>query len=103
MNAITQSTATPPAPSKPKLTGKPAEIVRAFNKDFCAHLPGDARFGRYSAETGDSFAAERYRVPDGRFRVTGSEWVLCFQNQRFVDAIRAVPPDFGGADVVEVP
>lgn len=79
-----------------------AAAVRDFLADFCRDLPQEARGGLYRAVKGDRFAATRVLVPDGRYRVMGSDWVLGFERGKFLDAVRAVPPDFGGAGVVEI-
>lgn len=41
-------------------------------------------------------------VPDGRYRVLGSEWIHTFNHSQFVDAVRALPPKFGGTGIVIV-
>lgn len=90
-------------PAIKPLQGTQAKHLRGFNEDFCAKLPGDARFGRYDAEPGDRFAKVRVPVPNGRYRVVGSEWIHEFVGGRFVRAVRATAEnEFGGADVVGV-
>lgn len=84
---------------------KPAQenVIRQFNADFCRDLPEGALSGLYSARKGDRFDGRRVMVPDGRYRIAGSDWILGFERSRFIDAVRAGPPDFGGSGVVVVP
>jgi len=101
--------AKPAKPAEPPKSVLPAPvpgsleaIMRALNADFCGSVPEAARAGHYEVTEGDRFFDKPYCVPDAVYRVTGSEWLLKIEVQRFVSAARAAPPDFGGADVVKV-
>lgn len=79
-------------------------LVRKFHGTFCADLPYTARrSGRYDAATGDRFGDE-LDVPNGTYRVTGSDWLLTFRNRHFARAeIATAQNKYGGKDVKTVP
>lgn len=86
-----------------ELSKKELAHIRDLNRNFCSELPQEARKGQYTPVVGDRFFKERYAVRPGRYRVIGSEWIITIDAGRIVDIIRAVPPDYGGANVVSVP
>jgi len=77
-------------------------IVRALNVNFCSALPENARHGAYETVEGDRFDGKIYEVPDGVYRVAGSDWLLTLEGRKFVAASRAQPPEFGGKDVIVI-
>jgi hypothetical protein len=87
---------------KTLLQSAQAKAVHAFNAGFCTELPQEARAGRYQQRPGDRFERVRVQVPDGVYRVRGSAWLLTFARARFVEAVLAAPPDFGGDAVIAV-
>lgn len=85
------------------------EALVGFNSEFCRDLPQDprsgqhAKDGRYDAVEGDRFAGKLFPVPDGAYRVAGSDWVHAFEGGAFVHAFRATKENgFGGPDVIAV-
>ncbi|HXF45753.1 MAG TPA: hypothetical protein VNK91_06505 [Burkholderiaceae bacterium] len=81
--------------------GATARIVRQVTSAFVGRLPAAARSGHYRVEPGDQFDGS-YAVPDGHYRVVGADWIVAFRDGRFVEAYRALPPDYGGAAVIAV-
>lgn len=85
------------------------EALVSFNADFCRELPQDPRSGQhakdghYTQVEGDKFDGREFPVPDGRYRVAGSEWVFDFEGGAFIEAMRATAAnEFGGPDVIAV-
>lgn len=80
-----------------------AKALHALNHGFCIELPDDMRqSGRYEVQAGDRFARQRVPVPDGKYRLAGSDYVFAIAGGRLTQAVRADPPDFGGDDVIAV-
>jgi hypothetical protein len=87
----------------PKLNLAQTKALHALNAKFCANLPQSTRAsGRYEADKADKVARERILVPDGRYRVSGSDFVLTIVGGRLREAVRADPPHFGGDNVIAV-
>jgi hypothetical protein len=87
----------------PTLQLSQAKVLHAFNASFCANLPQNARaYGHYIPEPGDALARQRLAVPDGRYRLAGSDYVFTIAGGRLKEAMRADPPHFGGDNVVAV-
>lgn len=71
--------------------------VRRAMAAFGAALPGQAHAsGHHAFEEGGE---EHPGIPDGKYRVVGSDWAGRFEGGRLVEAFRCVPPHFGGDDV----
>jgi hypothetical protein len=79
--------------------------MRELFRDFAGRLPeGVAGARTYTPAPGDRFADRRLRVPDGTYRVTGSDWLIVIKGETFLGAELATREnDWGGADVVQVP
>lgn len=77
--------------------------IRALNGDFCRDVPQEARGGSFEpGEDHERFGGE-YDVPDGRYRVTGSEWLFDIEDKRLARAQRATEQNrFGGNKVVAI-
>jgi hypothetical protein len=88
-----------------KITIQPAQAkaLHALNIAFCANLPQGARAsGHYDADPADAVAKRRIAVPDGRYRLAGSDYVFTIAGGRLKEAVRADPPHFGGDNVIAV-
>lgn len=72
----------------------PGQIRELVNR-FTRNLPQGAS-QMYDAKPGDGYGETTIDVPDGRYRVYGSEWIVTVRKGAFVSAARAVPPHFGG-------
>lgn len=60
--------------------------VRKVNAGFCSALPTSARMqGTYQPDP-DGSGASDHPVPDGRYRVSGSHWVLSFKDSKWISA-----------------
>lgn len=84
-----------------QLTLAQVRSLIALNAEFCRDVPQEARGGRYGAVDRKRFARQ-IPVPNGRYRVTGSDWILTIDRSAFAAAERAVPPHYGGPDVIPV-
>lgn len=71
--------------------------VRRVMAAFESALPSGAH------SSGHHFAPEdgavHDAIPDGKYRVIGSDWAGRFEGGRLVEAFRCVPPHFGGDDI----
>lgn len=86
------------------LTPEAEGELRSFSTRFAAALPPNSHAsGHYTAIEGDRYGEYRFAAPNGSYRVVGADWVLVIRKNKFVSAHRAVPPSFGGKDVVAVP
>lgn len=73
------------------------KAVRRAMAEFGAALPGNAHAsGHHEFEDGGEISDQ---IPDGKYRVIGSEWAGRFEGGRLVEAFRCVPPRFGGDDI----
>lgn len=80
-----------------------AKTMRALNTLFCSNVPQDARAGSFKPEKGDEVFGGDYDVPNGKYRVAGSEWVFEIKNDKLVGAVRASQRnDYGGKGVISV-
>ncbi|MFT0876003.1 hypothetical protein VRZ08_05540 [Rhodopseudomonas sp. G2_2311] len=79
-------------------------VIRRLNSDFCRDLPEGARSGDYDADADrDQRFSEPYEVPNGRYRVAGSDWVFEIKSKKLVSAFRATDANrWGGKGVVSV-
>lgn len=75
-----------------------ASAVRRVDASFRAALPAGVGI-HYDPREGDGFFA-RYDIDNGAYRVLGSDWIFTFRAGRLVSVDKAVPPAFGGPDVI---
>ena len=79
-----------------------SRAIRRLNTEFCRHVPQNAVGGSYEPGDDERFTGE-YDVPNGKYRVTGSEWVFEIKKKALVSVVRAVPENnYGGKAVVAV-
>lgn len=95
--------------TQPMLVADRNEVLVSFNADFCRDLPQDPKSGQhakdgiYTQVEGDKFDGKEYPIPDGRYRVGGSEWVFDFEGGGFVEATRATAENaHGGPAVIKI-
>lgn len=80
-----------------------AKIVHGLNNAFCADIPQEGRAGNFVPEEDGAFSAEEYDVPDGTYRVAGSDWYFVIKGKKLAQAARASAENkWGGKDVVQV-
>lgn len=89
--------------------------LRAFHRALMANLPDGAIARVTDKATGLTAIAPReyagdahadmppIEVPNGRYRVSGSDWVMEFRAGRLVKLVPVAPPQFGGRGVIAVP
>ena len=93
----------------PGLVASRNEALIAFNADFCRGPPQDPKSGQhakdgiYTQVEGDKYDGREYPVPDGRYRVAGSEWLYDFEGGLFIEAVRAsAQNEYGGPNVIAI-
>lgn len=80
-----------------------ARTLRALNAVFCSDVPQDARGGTFKPVKGDAVFGGDYDVPNGKYRVAGSEWVFEIKGDKLVGAVRATQQNqYGGKGVTSV-
>lgn len=80
-----------------------ARILRALNAEFCRDIPQEARAGGFEPGDDDARFGGDYDVPDGKYRVLGSEWVFEIRKKKLAGAARATEKNhYGGKDVKAV-
>lgn len=90
--------------AKTKLDLAGATAIRDFTARFSGNIPGAAlKVSPYPATPGDNLSDIALDVPDGVYRVSGSDWLMTVEDGAFVQAERATAANkFGGEDVIEV-
>lgn len=92
-----------PVSAQAELSTEQQTAIRRIVGTFSRDVPQKARMqGHYKAREDDRLADEEVDAPNGRYRVTGSDWIITIKNKRFTIAQRAAPPDFGGKGVIAV-
>lgn len=77
--------------------------LRALNALFCSAVPQAARDGSFEPEKGDPVFGGEYEIPNGKYRVVGSEWVFEIRKGKLAGVVRAAPQNgYGGKDVIAV-
>lgn len=80
-----------------------AKTMRQLNALFCRDIPQPARAGTFKPEKDDALFGGDYDVPDGKYRVAGSEWVFEIRKQKLVNALQASAANqWGGKGVIPV-
>ena len=83
--------------------GPTARIVRALNADFCRDIPQDGRGGSFEPEEDDARFGGDYDVPNGKYRVTGSEWLISIHKKKLMGIERASEANkYGGKHVIPI-
>lgn len=88
--------------ARPDLDPKAATALRGLLARFTGNVPQAARGGAYEPKPGDGLGDDDLDVPNGTYRVHGSDWLITIAKKRFTLAARAMPPKFGGANVIQV-
>lgn len=94
----------------PGVMQRQVEAVVRFDRMFRMKLPSHAGSGQgnivltgsYVQVEGDAFHGEEYPVADGRYRVSGSDWIHTFQGGEYVESEVAALPNYGGPNVIKV-
>lgn len=90
------------AKRKPDLSEVERTVVR-INLEFCRDIPQSGRGGTFTVEKNDPRFGGDYAVPNGTYRVAGSDWLYTFRGGRFVSAHLATPENrWGGEKVISV-
>lgn len=81
------------------------DAVRRFNAKWSNSLPPRAvSTGHFEPNREDDpYRNEQVRAPNGIYRVEGADWLLTIKGEVFIEAAKAVPPDYGGKGVVSIP
>lgn len=80
------------------------KVIRALNADFCRDVPPAARSGgTFEPDEGDPRFGGDYDVPNGRYRVVGSDHLFDVKGKKLVAVHRASAVNkWGGAKVVAI-
>lgn len=84
--------------------------VLAFDRAFRLKLPIHAgsdqsafRYGSYVQVEGDEYDGKPYGIPDGTYRVQGSDWLFRFEGGGFVEAnLATAANEWGGKDAISI-
>lgn len=81
----------------------PERIVLGLNQSFCSDVPAEARAGSFDVPSDHDRFGHHYDVPDGVYRVEGSDWLFTFAKKKLANVTRAAAEnDFGGDKVIVV-
>lgn len=76
--------------------------VRRINRQFGANLPSSLLgSGVYEVPEDEVKAAEKVPVPDGMYRVLGSDLILGFKGNKHIGVFKA-RPDVDASEIIEV-
>jgi membrane protein involved in colicin uptake len=79
-----------------------AKVLHRLNHDFCRDIPQEGRGGTFVPDDGSEFSGS-YFVPDGTYRVVGSDWLFVIKGRKLAQAMTATAANkYGGKDVIEV-
>lgn len=102
-----RSASVAPATAQTVLAGAPREFVAEVGKSvrlafsrFANAIPGGAQSSGYFVPPETQMW--QCVVPDGKYRVAGADWIVVIVDNRIAEICRAVPPDYGGPDVIAV-
>lgn len=85
-----------------RLDENQADSLCRLNSHICGAVPQDAaQSGAYEPKDDPRFAGAT-PVPDGRYRITGSDWILTVRSRRLTLIERALP-EVDPAGYVTVP
>jgi hypothetical protein len=80
-----------------------SRILRALNAEFCRDIPQEGRGGHFDPGDDHPRFGGSYDVPDGKYRVTGSEWVFEIKKKKLAGALQASEANkYGGKGVIAV-
>lgn len=78
-----------------------SRIMHALNAEFCRDIPQEGRSGSFEPEDDDPRFGGDYDVPNGKYRVAGSEWLFLIAKKKIVSVERASERNkFGGKGVI---
>jgi hypothetical protein len=83
---------------------KEEAAINALHRRMMQTMPSEAASGFVfiPAEGHALFELETESVEDGKYRVQGSDWIMEIEGGKFKSASKAMPPDYGGEDVMNV-
>ncbi len=80
-----------------------SRVVRALNAEFCRDIPQEGRGGAFEPEEDHPRFGGDYNVPNGKYRVAGSEWMFLIHKKKLQGAERATEANnWGGKHVITV-
>ena len=80
-----------------------SRIIRALNAEFCRDIPQEGRAGSFEPDEDHPRFGGDYDVPNGKYRVTGSEWLILIHNKKLMGIERATEANkYGGKHVIAV-
>jgi hypothetical protein len=80
-----------------------ARIIRALNAEFCRDIPQEGRHGSFEPDEDHPRFGGDYDVPNGKYRVSGSEWLILIHKKKLQGIERATEKNnYGGRHVIAV-
>ena len=96
-------TAGSPTATPDKAAKELAQAIATLNREFSRDVPPAAMSsGGMVIEEEHRLASREVKVPDGKYRAAGGDWIYTIAGGKLKEVSRASPPDFGGEDVKTV-
>jgi hypothetical protein len=74
-----------------------------LNAEFCRDIPQEGRHGSFEPEEDHPRFGGDYDVPNGKYRVAGSEWLFLIHKKKLQGAERATEANkWGGKHVIAI-
>ncbi len=78
-------------------------IIRALNAEFCSDIPQEGRGGSFEPDEDHPRFGGDYDVPNGKYRVSGSEWLFLIHKKKLQAVERATEANkYGGKHVIAI-
>lgn len=80
-----------------------SRIIRGLNAEFCRDIPQEGRSGSFEPDEDHPRFGGDYDVPNGKYRVAGSEWLFLIHKKKLQGVERASEANkYGGKHVTEI-
>jgi hypothetical protein len=80
-----------------------SRIIRALNATFCGDIPQEGRHGSFEPDEDHPRFGGDYDVPNGKYRVAGSEWMFVIHKKKLMSAESATEANkWGGKHVIPI-
>lgn len=80
-----------------------SRIIRALNAEFCRDIPQEGRHGSFEPDEDHPRFGGDYDVPNGKYRVVGSDWLFLIHRNKLQGAELATEKNnYGGKHVIAI-